>query len=72
MAEFLALPAEPTRDELDKLFALSGTAEPGPHDDEFYRVARRVVPKLQRLLMRLERASEVVKQTDKESRRKAQ
>jgi hypothetical protein len=72
MAEFLTLPAEPTRDELDKLFALSGTAEPGPHDDEFYRVARRVVPKIQRLIMRLERAADVVGQEAKQRARKAQ
>lgn len=52
------MPAEVTDEELDKLFSLSATPYPGPYDDEFYRVARRVVPKIQAEVMRLKRELE--------------
>jgi hypothetical protein len=71
MPDFLQLPPEPSRDELDKLFALAGTPEPGPHDDEFYRVARRVVPGMQRLIASLEHKLTVANQELKHKPRKA-
>lgn len=42
--------AEPTDAEIDLLFRLSAEPYPGPRWDEFYILARRVVPKLQPII----------------------
>lgn len=70
MSEFTQLPSEPTLKEREELFSLAATCEPGPFDDAFYEVARKVVPKLQRQILRLERenaAVGLVKPTEAES-----
>lgn len=53
MHNALSTLAEPSQDELDKLFSLAAGPWPGPHEEEYHRVCKVVVPKMQPLIRRL-------------------
>jgi hypothetical protein len=62
------LPDEPTLAERDKLFSTASRAQAGlgPHDAEFLQLCKRIVPKLQRQILRLERELAVREQRKKQ------
>lgn len=53
--------SEPTDAELDLLFRLAAEPYPGPKWEEFYLIARQVVPKLEPLIRRLKRQADWTK-----------
>jgi hypothetical protein len=69
MAAHNHLPDEPTLAERDKLFSTASLAQagPGPHDAEFLQLCKRLIPKLQRQILRLERESSVREQRRKQA-----